>query len=83
MKDLIVSVGAGGRYPQGVDRLERSLLYHGYGGDLLLYRTVPPNIDAYRGFPYCMKLAALRQAVNMGYQRILWLDASIVCVRNP
>lgn len=83
-RDLIVCAGVGGRYPEGVDRLEASLMYHGWSAkDMLLYRTPPPNIKAYRGYPYCLKLAALKAAVDSGATRILWLDASIVCVRNP
>jgi len=83
MKTCIVSCGVGGWYPRGVDRLERSLIYHGYDGDMLLYKDLPPGSKSHAEMPYGMKLSALTAAVAMGYQRILWLDASIVCIRYP
>lgn len=83
MTDCIVSCGAGKWYAQGVDRLERSLIYHGFAGATILYRDLPPGAPIHQQIPYAMKLTALKAAVDRGYQRILWLDASIVCIRNP
>lgn len=83
MGDCIVSVGAGKWYPRGVDRLERSLLYHGYPDALVLYRQLPDGSPTHEQIPYAHKLVAIQHAVEEGFRRILWLDASIVCVRNP
>lgn len=83
MNTCIVSAGVGKWYPQGVARLERSLVYHGYAGDMMLYTDLPPGSPTHEQMPYGMKLAALKSAVDLGYERILWLDASIVCIRHP
>lgn len=83
MVDCIVSVGAGGTYPKGVDRLERSLLQHGFDGEMILYRELPPGAPTHAAIPYAMKLTALKIAEDRGYRSLLWLDASMVCIRNP
>lgn len=92
MKDCIVSAGSGKWYPEGVDRLERSLLYHGFSGALELFssmpngpnqKPIPAHAPTHQKIPYALKLTALAIAAEKGYQRILWLDASIVCIRNP
>lgn len=92
MSDCIVSAGNGLWYPRGVDRLERSLIYHGYPDALRLFSSdpkgkhqhpIPEHAPSHKAMPYGLKLTAIELAVREGFTRILWLDASIVCVRNP
>ena len=62
-KPLIISCGIGGWYKAGIDRLERSLIYHGYAGDFLFYRDeYPPNCPSHADNPYAFKIAAFREA---------------------
>lgn len=81
--DCVVSAGVGAWYPRGVKRLERSLIYHGYPDAMELWTDLPPGSPTHQQVPYAMKLRALEIAVEHGYKRLLWLDASIVCVRDP
>ena len=79
----IVSAGAEHWYPQGVARLERSLIYHGWGGAMLLYKDYPKGCPSHSESMYAIKIYALREAVSRGYRKILWCDASTWAVKNP
>jgi len=84
-EDVIVCCGVGQWYPRGVDRLGRSLNYHGWGGDTILWRNeYPPGCPTHQQVPYAFKLAAIEHAGNvLGYNRILWVDSSVWCVADP
>lgn len=83
-KSCIVSVGNGGWYKKGIDRLEKSLNYVGYSGNTLFYRDeLPIDSPNHIENPYAFKLYAIDEAINKGYTHILWLDASFWAVRNP
>lgn len=78
MKTAIVNVSFGSWYPNGQKRLAKSLTDNGFSGDMLLY-----NSEASLGAPrhqdnhYAFKAYALEQALNLGYDQILWCDSSI------
>jgi len=83
-KPLIISVGIGGWYAKGIDRLERSLIYHGYPGDMLFWRDeYPPGSPAHNDNPYAFKPYAFAEAFRRGYKVVLWLDASFWAIGNP
>ena len=83
-KPCIISAGIGGWYPVGVERLERSLIYNGYAGDMLMYKNqYPPLSPTHQENPYAFKIAAFREAFNRGYKHVIWLDSSFWCVKNP
>jgi len=83
-KPVIISCGVGGWYPAGVERLERSLIYHGYAGDMMLYKNeYPPNCPPHSENPYAFKIYAYREAMRRGYNLILWVDSSFWAVKNP
>jgi len=83
-KPLIISAGIGGWYAKGIDRLERSLIYHGYPGDFLFWRDqYPPNCPPHNENPYAFKPYAFAEAFRRGYKVVLWLDASFWAINNP
>lgn len=82
-KAVIISAGVGGWYPAGVKRLERSLNFEGWGGDILTWKDYPPNCPRHDDIPYYLKIAAFEQAISKGYTHILWVDASFFAVANP
>lgn len=83
-KAVIISAGIGGWYAQGVRRLERSLIFEGWGGNILTWKDdYPPNSHRHEDFPYYMKIAAFEEALRQGYTHILWVDASFWAVNKP
>lgn len=77
MSHAIVTCGVGSWYEQGVARLERSLIYHGFAGSLYMNKGVyPPGSPTHQEVPYAFKLAAIDQARKDGHDQVLWLDAS-------
>jgi hypothetical protein len=81
---VIISVGIGGWYGQGVQRLERSLIFEGWGGNILTWKDdYPPNSHRHEDVPYYMKIAAFEEALRQGYTHILWVDASFWAVKRP
>lgn len=82
-KPCIISVGVGGWYPAGIDRLEKSLIYHGYAGDTIFWRNeYPPNCPTHQDSPYAFKIAAFREAFRRGYKIVMWLDCSFWNIKN-
>lgn len=82
-KPVIVCEGIGGWYAAGVDRLERSLIYNGYAGDMILWKDYPPNCPSHNDNPYAFKIAGIRNAIERGYTHILQIDASFWNLKNP
>jgi hypothetical protein len=84
MTDCIINVGIGHWYPKGSERLHRSLIYHGYHGDILIWKdTLPEGSPTHEENPYAMKIYAFQYAIDQGYTNILWLDSSVWCIRYP
>lgn len=83
-KPVIINCGIGGWYKAGSERLERSLIHHGYAGDMLFWRDeLPPNCPSHNDNPYAFKIAAFREAIKQGYTHIMWLDCSFWAIKNP
>ena len=83
-KPVFVCAAIGGWYPAGLDRLERSLIFHGSGADFLFFRDVyPPGSPSHAENPYAFKIYALREAYRLGYRVCILLDSSFWAIRNP
>lgn len=82
IKHCIINVGIGAWYPTGSKRLERSLIYHGYTGDILIWNEWP-NDNYDKSCPYNAKAAAFEEAIKLGYTHIGWLDCSCWAVSDP
>jgi hypothetical protein len=84
IKHIIISVGKGAWYPEGVERLERSLNYHGFTGHVKTWkRKLPTGSPMHIESPYAFKVKAFEWAVANGYTHIMWLDASSWALKNP
>lgn len=80
MKVCIVNVSVGDEnswYHRGSQRLFDSLRAVGYTGEILYKKKLK---SAY-GSPYADKLAAIREAMGLGYEIIIYLDCSITALR--
>lgn len=83
-KPVIISAGIGDWYPHGVSRLERSLNFVGWPGDILTWKNMlPPNCPTHEEVPYYFKIAAFEWALFRGYTHVLWVDSSFWAVQNP
>ncbi len=84
IKPCIISVGINGWYPIGIDRMERSLLFNGYAGDMKFWRNeYPVNCPQHNDNPYAFKIYAFQEAFNLGYKVVVWLDCSFWAIKNP
>ena len=83
-KPCIISVGVGGWYSHGIDRLERSLIFNGYAGDMIFWRDeYPENCPSHKDNPYAFKIYAFREAFKRGYKIVGWADCSFWAIQNP
>ena len=83
-KPCIINVSVNGWYKAGSERLERSLIFNGYAGDMIFWRNeYPPNSSSHQDNPYAFKIAAFREAFKRGYKIVMWLDSSFWAVKNP
>ena len=79
----VVNVSLGQWYPTAQARMVASLRAHGYRGETLLWRdALPPGCPAHADTPYAFKLWAIQHARAQGFQRVAWLDSSIVAVNS-
>lgn len=84
IKPVFVCSGIGSWYKAGVDRLERSLIYHGSAADIMFYRDeYPPNSPTHEENPYAFKIYGIREAINKGYKIICHIDSSFWAIKNP
>ena len=64
-------------------RLERSLIYNGYAGQLMMFDDYPSGSPSHLDNPYAFKIYAIEHAINSGYKILLHLDASFWAIKNP
>lgn len=84
IKHCIINIGWGAWYPKGTDRLKRSLIHHGFNGDILTFKNeLPPNTPKNFGTPYNLKAYLLKHAMDLGYTHIMWLDCSVWAIKDP
>lgn len=70
----------GSPYKRGQERLINSLVHHGFRYDILAYQDFQTNsFDKSCG--YNIKADALTAAIDLGYERILWLDSSVWAIK--
>jgi len=82
MKDKVILNLATGNYIVGQNRLRQTLSGF-YDGDLLFFTEESQfNSPTHKENPYAFKTYAFQHAINLGYKKILWLDASIYAIKN-
>jgi hypothetical protein len=79
MKTLLTSFGHNiSWYPKGQERLKKSFLINGYDGDMKFYQDESElGCPLHSDTPYAFKAYALEKALDDGYERVIWADASI------
>ncbi len=82
MNPVFLSAGIGHWYPAGTDRLRASLVAQGWPWDIKIWRDEWPHGDFPRESVYTCKAAAFQRAIELGYETIIWGDASITAVRS-
>lgn len=70
-----------GWYPKGTDRLEKSLVYHGFNGDFISHKNWPNNLFD-KKIKYNIKASIIGQ-LNTKYSHVLWLDCSVWAIKDP
>lgn len=84
-KPILISAGIGGHYSAGIDRLERSLYYEGWAGDMRFWRNEYPFGCPVHGGDgqYNFKVFCFNEEFLNDYKVVVWADASFFCVSNP
>jgi len=83
MKRLVINVAAGKWYPLGQKRMVDSIRANGYDGDVMLWTNrYPGGCPTHQEVPYAFKVYAFLDALAAGYDSVLWLDCSLVAVRD-
>lgn len=80
MNRVIVNLAVGTKeswYHSGQQRLKESLLVQNSETDLFFINKVGKTSN-----PYFDKLQAIKSAVENGYRKLLWLDCSIVAIKD-
>jgi hypothetical protein len=79
---VIINAGIGGWYPRGSKRLHKSLIYHGWGHDILTF-TDWPNNEFDKSNIYNLKASVFNYAIDQGYKKIIWMDCSAWAIKDP
>lgn len=83
-KAVIINCGVNGWYKIGSERLERSLIYNGWAGQLLFFKgEYPPNSPSHNDNPYAFKIYAIEEAIRQQYSTLMLLDSSFWAIKNP
>lgn len=78
----IITLGIGKRYERGVDRLESLVYSLKVGADFYGYKKYPDGIPTHEEIPYGFKYFLIKQKLDEGYKRVLWLDSSVLITDN-
>ncbi len=81
-KICVISYGIGGWYRTGQHRLIRSLMYHGFAGEIISHTEHPYGWPTHSENPYAFKIYAFEDALQQGYTHILWLDSSVYAIAD-
>ena len=82
-RGIVINAAWGTWYPQASQRLERSLIHHGWVHEMKFWRNETINSFFNPEFPYTIKAAAVAQALRDGYTHILWMDCQLWVTGNP
>ena len=83
MKTCIVNFAKGQWYPKGQARLVKSLDKYQFPGDVLTYTDESQiGCPSHQEAPYVFKPAIIKNAIDMGYDIIIWADCSVWAIQN-
>ncbi len=76
-----------GVYAQMQEKIPQALEKTGFKGHVLLLTGGFPNPTGkeiqYSGVPYCFKIFSLLEAQKLGFEKVLWVDAALLPLKNP
>ena len=78
----LVNVATGGRYLAMQDRLQKAARELGEKRISHWRGSLPPGSPSHKDVPYAFKAHALRHALLIGFDTLLWVDSSILPVRS-
>jgi len=71
------------KFKKGQDRLRESLIQYGYQGDVVLFNEYSQiGSKSHDEVPYQFKVYAIEKARSLGYDIVLYCDASIYAISN-
>jgi len=71
------------RYLEQIDRLESSVKNHYPNANLFFYRnSYPKNSFPFDDSFYGFKVHAIQEALDTGYEKIVWLDAAMILAQK-
>lgn len=71
------------KFKAGQDRLRESLIKHGYLGDIILFNEFSEvGSKLHLEVPYQFKVYAIEKARQMGYDVVLYCDASLYAIKD-
>lgn len=79
---LIITLGIGGRFPLGVARMVAGARANGYDGEIWALTDYPEGCPTHKEIPYGFKPHLVVQAMDAGFDQVLWMDAACVPVRS-
>jgi len=79
-ESCVVSFGVGYNFIKGVDRLR--LQCEALGVPFLGFNEYPKGCPTHQESPFAFKYYCIRDALENGYKRILWLDSSVIIKKN-
>jgi signal peptidase I len=82
MKHCIVNF-SDNHFKKGQDRLVKSLIDNKYQGDILLYNNFDEvGSKSHTQVPYQFKVYAIKKAIDLGYDIVLYCDASLYAITD-
>lgn len=76
-----------GKYPTLIDSIPKALEEKGFNGYFYYrqggYPTPTGKEVRYVATPYCFKVFTMLEAQNLGFNKVLWIDSSMLPLRNP
>lgn len=83
---IICYISFNGRYEEGIKRIDKCLKQIGYKGHFIAKIGGWPNLKGgdlvLAEVPYAFKACFFEEAKNLGYKNVLWLDSSVIPLKN-
>lgn len=84
-KQCLISYAKNGRekYEDALDRCKAEASKHFDGDFIFMKDELPRDCDTHKETPYQFKPMIFREAFKRGYTQVIWMDSTIVMLRNP
>ena len=81
-ENCLVTLGIGLEYAKGVDRMKKLGIELKISCDFFGYTEYPKEILSHEQIPYGFKYFIIKQKLEEGYKRVIWLDSSVIFTDN-